>query len=269
VRWSAKMSKKRLAVIEGIISLLIFGLIWKIASATGIFGRVSVKSSQLLLPPPEKVLYSIYSMLASGYLEKHIWVSFWRVIRGFAIAVAIGVPVGILMGINTHAKNFLNIVFRLFSPIPGVAWVPLAILWFGLGDKAALFIITMGSISPIIINTMQGVDDVDNNLEQALLTMGATKLQLVTRCIIPSIVPYMVSGFRLGLGFAWRVVIAAELVGVPDGLGYVLNTGRSTGKTEVTVVTIFLLGVIMILMEEVLFRPIELKVCHWRKAGRE
>lgn len=263
------MKNKKIAVIEGIISLLIFALFWKIASATGIFGRVSVRSSQLLLPPPEKVLYSIYDMLISGYLEKHIWVSFWRVIRGFLIAAVIGIPVGIFMGVNVHAKNCLNILFRLFSPIPGVAWVPLAILWFGLGDNAALFIITMGSISPIIVNTMQGVDDVDKNLEQALLTMGASKLQIVTRCIIPSIVPYMISGFRLGLGFAWRVVIAAELVGVPDGLGYVLNTGRSTGKTEVTVVTIILLGIIMVLMEEVLFRPIEKKVCHWRKARQE
>lgn len=263
------MKEKRLAILEGIFSLLIFAAIWKLASATGIFGRVSVKSSELLLPPPEKVLRSVFDMMASGYLEKHIWVSFFRVIRGFGIAAVIGVPVGILMGINRHAKNFLNILFRLFSPIPGVAWVPLAILWFGLGDKAALFIITMGSISPIIINTMQGVDDVDQNLVQALLTMGASKLQIVFRCIVPSIVPYMLSGFRLGLGFAWRVLIAAELVGVPDGLGYVLNTGRSTGKTEVTVVTILLLGIIMILMEEVLFVTLEKGVCHWRKADQE
>ncbi len=87
---------------------------------------------------------------------------------------------------------------------------------------------------------------------------------MIRYSILPSIVPYMISGFRLGLGFAWRVVIAAELVGVPDGMGYVLNTGRSTGRTEVTVVTILLLGVIMILMENVLFNPIEKKVCHWR-----
>ena len=126
----------------------------------------------------------------------------------------------------------------------------------------------MGSISPIIINTMQGVNDVDPNLEKALLTMGASKWQIIQRCVLPSIVPYLVSGFRLGLGFAWRVLIAAEMVGVPDGLGYVLNTGRSTGKTEVTVVTILLLGIMMILMEEVLFMPLERKVCHWRRKGQ-
>lgn len=258
------MSKRVRTIIESVLSIVIFVLIWKIASATGIFGRVSVKSSALLLPPPEKVVTSMYDLFASGYIGKHILVSFWRVIRGFGLAVAIGVPVGILMGISRDAKNFLNLIFRLFSPIPGVAWVPLALLWFGIGDAAAIFIITMGSISPIVINTMQGVKDVDPNLQQALQTMGASKWQQVIHCIIPCIIPHMISGFRLELGFAWRVVIAAELVGVPDGIGYVLNVGRSTGHTEITIVTILLLGIIMILMEEVIFVTLERRLSHWK-----
>lgn len=247
------MSKRVRAIIESILSIVIFVLIWKIASATGIFGRVSVKSSELLLPPPEKVVTSMYDLFASGYIGKHILVSFWRVIRGFGLAVAIGVPVGILMGISRDAKNLLNLIFRLFSLIPGVAWVPLALLWFGIGDSAA-----------IVINTMQGVKDVDPNLQQALQTMGASKWQQIIHCIIPCIIPHMISGFRLGLGFAWRVVIAAELVGVPDGIGYVLNVGRSTGHTEITIVTILLLGIIMILMEEVIFVTLERRLSHWK-----
>lgn len=258
------MSKRVRYIVESVLSIVIFLLIWKIASATGIFGRVSVKSSALLLPPPEKVMLSMYDLFASGYIEKHILVSFWRVIRGFGLAVAIGVPAGILMGISRDAKNLLNIIFRLFSPIPGVAWVPLALLWFGIGDGAAIFIITMGSISPIVINTMQGVKDVDPNLQQALQTMGANRWQQIIHCIIPCIVPHMISGFRLGLGFAWRVVIAAELVGVPDGIGYVLNVGRSTGHTEITIVTILLLGIIMILMEQVIFVTLEKRLSHWK-----
>ena len=119
--------EKKQAILEGILSVLIFVGIWKLASATGIFGRVSVRSSQLLLPPPEKVLASVINMFATGYLEKHIWVSLVRVVKGFVLAVVIGVPVGILMGCSRHAKNFLNLIFRLFSPIPGVAWIPLEI----------------------------------------------------------------------------------------------------------------------------------------------
>ncbi len=258
------MSERAKRILEEVIAIIAFLILWKAASSTGIFGRVSIRSSELLLPPPEKVVRSIVEMFASGYIEWHLWVSLWRVLRGFFLAVCIGVPVGILMGMSRDARACLNWLFRLFSPIPGVAWVPLAILWFGLGDKAAIFIITVGSLSPIVVNTMQGVEDVDPNLRQALMTMGATKMQIVTRCVIPSIIPHVISGFRLGLGFAWRVVIAAEMVGVPDGLGYVLNIGRSTGKTEVTVVTILLLGVMMILMEEVIFATLERRVSHWR-----
>ncbi len=166
------MSDKQKAILQEVLSLVIFAILWKVASATGIFDRVSVRSAQLLLPPPEKTFASLISMLVSGYLEWHIWVSLWRVIRGFLIAVCIGIPLGILMGSSDSAYHSFNLLFRLFSPIPGVAWVPLAILWFGLGDGAALFIITMGSLSPIVINTMQGVKDADPNLKQALQTMG-------------------------------------------------------------------------------------------------
>lgn len=256
--------KKGISFLEGVAAVLLLIAIWNVASATGIFGHVSIKSSQLLLPPPSKVFRSIYEMTISGYLVKNIWISLLRVMKGFLLAVAIGIPVGIAMGLSSHVYNFLNPLFRIISPIPGVAWVPLAILWFGLGDRAAIFIITVGSVSPIIVNTLQGVKDVDPILLQALDTMGATKLQAVTKCIIPSIIPHIVSGFRLGMGFAWRVVIAAELVGVPNGMGYVLNVGRSTGKTEVTIVTILCLGAIMIVMDEVLFSPIEKLTKNWK-----
>lgn len=261
--------KKYIAFAEGVAALGLLILIWHIASVTGIFGKVSIRASQLLLPTPKKVFLSIYEMTISGYLPENILISLLRVVKGFLLAVAIGIPVGIFMGLSKHFFNFFNPIFRLVSPIPGVAWVPLAILWFGLGDKAAIFIITMGAISPIITNTLQGVKDVDPILLQALDTMGANKFQVVARCIIPSIIPYVVSGFRLGLGFSWRVVIAAELVGVPNGLGYVLNVGRSTGQTEITIVTIICLGAIMIFMDELLFNPIENLTKNWKNVLTE
>lgn len=261
--------KKYVSFAEGITALVLLMAIWYIASVTGIFGHVNVRASQLLLPPPQKVFLSIWKMTVSGYLPQNIWISLVRVLKGFLLAVIIGIPIGILMGLNRHFFSFINPIFRLVSPIPGVAWVPLAILWFGLGDKAAVFIIVMGAISPIITNTLQGVRDVEPILLQALDTMGASKIQIITKCIIPGIIPHLVSGFRLGLGFSWRVVIAAELVGVPDGLGYVLNVGRSTGQTEITIVTILCLGAIMILMDELLFNPIENITKNWKNAPAE
>ena len=258
------MKKEIIAWTQRIFSVAVFLTVWYIASNTGIFGRVTIKASKLLLPDPFTVVRAFWDTIRSGYLPQNIGISLVRVLKGFGIAAALGIPLGIGMGMSKTINNLVSPIFRTFSPIPGVAWVPLAILWFGLGDKAAVFIIVMGAIAPIIINANQGVKDVDQNLLMALYSMNADKWQIIRRCIIPSIVPYLVSGFRLGLGFAWRVVIAAEMVGVPDGMGYVLSTGRSTGRTEVTIVTILSLGVVMILMEQVLFAALEKTTSHWR-----
>ena len=187
-----------------------------------------------------------------------------RVLAGFAIAVAIGLPVGILVGLSENIRNTFYPIIRFISPIPGVAMVPLAILWFGLGNSAAIFIIVMGSISPIIVNTFQGMQNVDRRLENVLGIMEASMMQRIRYCVIPSILPYVVAGFRLGLGMAWRVVIAAELVGVPRGMGYVLSVSRNTADTAATLIVIITLGVVMILMEEVLFRVIEKHMNKWK-----
>lgn len=258
------MKKKGKVILQGCISFAVLLIIWNIASNTGIFGRVDVDRGRLLLPPPVEVGKELWEILKSGYLPYNIWVSMKRVLSGFLIAVAIGTPVGILMGMSTTLRNFLHPIFRLFSPIPGVAWVPLAILWFGLGNSAAVFIITMGALSPIITNTLQGVMEVDEKLIQVLRIMEASRWQIIKRCIVPSIIPYLVSGFKLGLGFAWRAVIAAELVGVPEGLGYVLNVGRNTANTAITLITILSLGIIMILMENLFFTPLERYTANWK-----
>lgn len=258
------MKKKVIVFLQGCFSIAVLLVIWHIASTTGIFGRVDVERGRLLLPTPATVGAELWEILKSGYLLHNIWVSMKRVLTGFLIAAAIGTPVGILMGMSERIRNFLHPIFRLFSPIPGVAWVPLAILWFGLGNNAAVFIITMGALSPIITNTLQGVMEVDQKLIQVLSIMEANRWQIVTRCIIPSIIPYLVSGFKLGLGFAWRAVIAAELVGVPEGLGYVLNVGRNTANTAITLITILSLGFIMILMENLFFAPLERYTANWK-----
>lgn len=208
--------------------------VWQIASVTGIFGRVDTAISQFLLPPPGVVLNKFIEMLLSGYLLESIWTSLQRVLSGFGLAVLIGIPLGILMGISRNLKSFFYPLIKIVAPIPGAAWIPLAILWFGLGNKAAVFIITVSSISPIVVNVLQGMEAIDRNLVNTMSTLNAKWWQMICFLVFPSITPYIVTGFKLGLGYAWRVVIAAELVGVPGGLGYVLNTGRSTAQTEVT-----------------------------------
>jgi ABC-type nitrate/sulfonate/bicarbonate transport system permease component len=252
---------------QGGLALAAFLLLWQTASVTGMFGRMSPEYSLFLLPPPKVVFLALAEMIRTGYLWDNLSISIVRVMIGFALSVFIGLPLGIGMAISPTVNNLAEPFVRIFSPIPGVAWVPLAILWFGLGDEAAIFIITVGAIFPILLNTMQGVHDVDTHLVDAARMMGATRWQVIRRVMLPSLVPYLVTGFRTGLGYAWRVVIAAEMVGVPKGIGYMLTIGRSTGRTEITIVTMIVLGVLMLVVEELIFAPLERRTGAWRRAA--
>jgi NitT/TauT family transport system permease protein/taurine transport system permease protein/sulfonate transport system permease protein len=250
----------------GSAALAAFVGVWHVASVTGLFGRVPPEYAALLLPTPGAVWEALRESVASGDLWNQVSVSLVRVATGFGLSVLIGVPLGLSVALSPTANALIDPFVRIFSPIPGVAWVPLAILWFGLGDKAAIFIITIGSVFPILLSTAQGVRAVDRSLLDAARTLGARFHQQLRRVLLPSVTPFLVTGFRLGLGFAWRVVIAAEMVGVPRGIGYMLNVGRSTGHTEVTFMTIAILGVLMIIAEEVVFAPLERWTNHWRPA---
>jgi ABC-type nitrate/sulfonate/bicarbonate transport system permease component len=250
---------------QGALTCVAVLLLWHFASVTGIFGRMSPESSRLLLPPPSVVLRSLADMAKSGYLLDNVSISVMRVVAGFVLSVVIAVPLGVIMALSPTANNLVDPLVRLLAPIPGVAWVPIAILWFGLGDQAAIFIIAIGSVFPVLLNTMQGIHDVDWRLIDAALTLGASRSQIMSRVMLPSLIPYLVTGFRTGLSFAWRVVIAAEMVGVPKGIGYMLTIGRSTGQTEVTLVTMLILGVLMIVVEELIFDPLQNVTNSWKR----
>ena len=250
---------------QGALTVIVLLVLWQVASNTGIFGRTSPEYLRLLLPPPTAVAASLVEMLRSGYLLDNVSISILRVISGFLLSVLIAVPLGVAMALSSTIHNLAEPIVRLLSPIPGVAWVPIAILWFGLGDEAAIFIITIGSIFPILLNTMQGVRDADQRLIDAARTMGANHWQITQRVLFPSLAPYLVTGFRTGLSFAWRVVIAAEMVGVPKGIGYMLTVGRSTGRTEITIDTMLILGLLMVIVEELIFVPLENYTHAWRK----
>lgn len=248
----------------GLAALLGFVTLWHLASVTGLFGRVPPEYAAFLLPRPGAVLDALRESAATGYLWEQVSVSLARVATGFAIATAIGLPLGLAVAASETANALIDPFVRVFSPIPGVAWVPLAILWFGLGDRAAVFIISVGSIFPILLSTAQGVRAVERGLLDAAETLGARFHQRLLRVVLPSVTPFLLTGFRLGFGFAWRVVLAAEMVGVPRGIGTMLSVGRATGRTEVTLMTIVLLGGMMIVAEELVFAPLERHTSTWR-----
>lgn len=262
-----KLSPASRKYVRLVVGLLLFLTVWEVFSRTGCFGRYPQRAIGVFLPSPLTVGRSFINLLTDGQLLHHISVSLCRVCIGFLISIVIGVPLGYWMGKSQVAFEYLDPFVQIFQSIPGVAWVPLAIVWLGLGDRAAVFIIVMGSIFPIILNTVQGVESIDDNLVSAALTLGARRRHLIWMVEFPSLLPYLITGFRTGLGFAWRVVLAAEMVGVPSGLGYLLTFGRGIGRTDITIVTMACLGLIMLVINQAVLAPVEQKVHSYRRAA--
>lgn len=172
--WACDIVKRYKSYILGGRMVVLVLLLWQIASDTGVFGKYEISRGKLMFPSPVFVAQRMAELIGNGYLPEHIWISFKRVMTGFLGSIAIGIPLGILMGRNENIKMFVQPLFKILAPIPGVAWVPLSILWFGLGDDAAVFIIVVSAITPIVVNTIQGVEAIDTNLESVMVMLKAS-----------------------------------------------------------------------------------------------
>jgi NitT/TauT family transport system permease protein/taurine transport system permease protein len=178
-------------------------------------------------PSPLDVYQAARQIADPGYanatLVQHIWQSSKLVLLGFAVAVITGVPLGLLMGWSRRAEALINPVFLLIRPIPPLAWIPLAILWLGLGESAKVFVIWFAAFVPALINTYTGVRGIDRTLIQAARVHGASNWRLIREVVIPGASPLMFTGLRLSLQASWTTLVAAELVGALAGLGHVLT----------------------------------------------
>jgi NitT/TauT family transport system permease protein/taurine transport system permease protein len=181
----------------------------------------------LRLPSPEDVWLALRQITTTGFAGATLWVqalhSLGLVAKGFAVAVLTGVPLGLLMGWSKRAEIVLNPTFLLLRPIPALAWIPLAIVWFGLGDAGKIFTIWLTAFVPCVINTFTGVRQVDPVLIAAARTQGASTAQVLRHVVVPGAMPMIFTGLRLSLQASWTTLVAAELVGAFFGLGRVLN----------------------------------------------
>lgn len=224
----------------------------------------------LRLPSPQEV-WAAFSQITIGQgyggatLGQHALHSLVLVAKGFSVAVITGVPLGLLMGWSRHAEALINPIFLLLRPIPALAWIPLAIVWFGIGDAGKIFVIWLTAFVPSVINAFTGVRGVDSVLIAAARTQGASTLQVLRHVIIPGAMPLIFTGLRLSLQASWTTLVAAELVGAFFGLGRVLNVAGQdifpgmilVGMAAVAVcgaATTWLLGLI------------ERRVINWRPA---
>ncbi len=201
-----------------------------------------------LLPPPSVVLWDAWGLLMTGELLRHIGRSVLRVLGGFGAAALVGIPIGLGIGFWALFADAVDPVVEFLRPIPPPAWIPLGILWFGIGDAQNMFILFLGAFFPVVLNTIAGVRGVDRTLVWGALTLGASHRQIVREIVIPGALPLIMTGLRIGLGVGWMALVAAELMAARSGLGFLIQSARYAFVTErvlAGMVTIGLLGLAM------------------------
>ena len=213
-----------------------------------------------IFPSPVEVGEDLLYGISDGSLFYGIATSMWRLVIGLSIAIGGGMLLGIFMArVETVNQTIGSLVLGLQS-IPSVAWVPLAILWFGLSDYGIIFVTAIGAIFAVTINTYTGVKNIDPSFIEAARNMGAKGSQLITTILIPAAFPYMISGFKQGWAFAWRGVIGAELLFSFLGLGFLLNVGRQLNDVSQVIAMILVIMGIGILIDGFIFKKLEDKV---------
>lgn len=230
----------------------------------GLWQIVAFLLSTRFLPGPFEVGKTLVALIMTGELAVHSFVSLSRVIAGFLLAVAVGLPLGIIMGWSERMENF-SVVIEVLRPIPPLAWIPLAMIWFGIGFQSKVFIIFLGAFFPVLSNSFLGVRETQPYLVEAGRVLGATDEEILKKIVIPNSLPSILEGLRIGLGIAWMCLVAAELTGLksPLGLGYMIMEARDLGRADIVMAGMIAIGVIGYIMNAAL-RWTEKKLVRWK-----
>ncbi|MGY2051992.1 ABC transporter permease [Methylobacterium sp. JK268] len=221
---------------------LALGLVWHLATADRPYS---------LIPPPAEVWTELRDLAVgginddafSGTLLTHLVASVSRVLGGFGLAVLAALPLGLLIGRVPLVRQLLDPTFQILRPVPVTAWLPLAMILFGLGPRSAYFLVFLGAFYPILVNTVFGVRSVEPRLFEAASMLGCRGSSQFVRVVLPAALPSIFTGLRLGLGFAWVVIVVGEMTGVPTGLGAMIMEARQLSRTEIVICGMVVIGV--------------------------
>lgn len=213
--------------------------------------------SQRVFPGVAPVLQAGLESIQDGSLIGHIGASLGRIALGTIIGILLAVPLGILMGVSPAVSTFVTPLLRFFSVLAGIAWIPIATLWFGYGFGAITFVIFNAVFFVVAYNTLLGVSSIPMPLRNAAASLGAGRRQIFMEVLLPGALPNIVTGIRTGLGFAWRGLIAAEMIATNVGLGYMLFVARDFYRTEVIVLGMIVIGVLWLLIDRLMLAPLE------------
>ncbi len=243
------------------ISFIIFILLWEITV------RYSGWDKHIF-PDPFTVFLSMGELIRSGSLLEHTVASLFRVTAGFYLAAILGIPLGIFLGRNYTAALFLNPIVNFLRPISPLAWIPLAMLWFGIGDQPAIFLIFLSSFFPIVVSTTVAVQSINPTYFYVAANFNFTKYEVLCKIVIPAIIPSVVTSLRLTVTIAWIVVVAAEMIAVQSGLGYLILDSRNGLRMDYVMDAMIVIGLIGLLLDYIMRRLSNIESTVWASVAR-
>jgi NitT/TauT family transport system permease protein len=218
-----------------------------------------------IFPTPLGVVEGAWELVEDGTLWEHICASVARVAIGFLVALLVAVPLGLWMGWVSGAYYTLNPLFQMLRPISPIAWIPVAILWFGVGNTSPIFLIFISSVFPMIVQTTVGVRTIDRRYLRAGANFGVSRSVLFCQVVLPAVLPEIIVGMRIGIGVAWLVVVAAEMIALRSGLGYLIMDSRNAGnRYDLVIASMIIIGVIGLLLDGATRLLERMKTVKWR-----
>jgi sulfonate transport system permease protein len=231
-------------------------IVWEIVCRLGIVPPYQ-------LPAPSTILTTLQEMVIDGSLWGHIGITTYRVLIGFSIGTIFALIIGSLVGLYGNVEKLIDPTLQAFRNIPSLAWVPLFILWLGIGESSKVVLIAVGVFFPVYLNVVSGISGVDRKLIEVGKMYGLSTFQLTRRVILPAVLPSFLVGIRVGLGSGWMFVVASELMGASEGLGYLLVLGQNTLAPETILVSIIMFAILGKLSDWVI-QQIESRSLKWQ-----
>lgn len=241
--------------VEEILPVIIVLALWYLMTS-------SKQYTGILFPRLSTVWETITHKCMDGSLLSAIGISLERVLKGYLLAAICGIAAGILIGLSEHAQRFTDLIIQILKPIPPIAWIPLVILWMGIGESSKVFLIFLGGFFTILQNVINGIRYTDKKLLEVASVMETPKWKYIFHLIIPAALPSIFTGLRVALGTCWTCVVAAELVASSSGIGYMISNARNFGQMDVVIVGMLAIGIVGKIMDFILLK-IEKKVLAW------
>lgn len=247
---------------DKVLLITILVIIWQILSSMKVFPPYK-------LPSPIEVITGFNDILLMGtppgyLLHNHAFYSIYRVVIGYGLACLLSIPLGLLMGWSERLHSLISTIVDVVRPIPPLAWIPIAILWFGIGIKSAAFIIFLGAFPPILLSTISGVRSINPRFIEAARTLHAREKDIFFKILLPGSVPSIFTGMRIGIGIAWMTLVAAEFTGVKEGygLGYMIMTSRDLQRPNEIIAGMLVIGFVGLVIDMGI-RFVESKIVKW------